>query len=248
MKKLILLAFLLNSFILNAQGLLPHSEGQIVRKTYYTLSYNEKHEQANWVYYELNPSFINGKAKRQNKFRPDMAVLTSSASLEDYKASGYDRGHLCPAAAMKLNSKAMSETFFMSNMSPQVSAFNRGIWKDLETQVRTWVLKEKHLYVVTGPVFKDNKGKIGENSVTVPGYYYKVVYDDTDEKKMIALLLPNADSNALLSSFVVSVDSIEKLTGIDFFPGLDDEIENSLEASSSANLWIWKKARASKRK
>jgi len=95
--------------------------------------------------------------------------------LADYKNSGYDRGHLCPVAAMKLNHTSMSETFFMSNISPQEPNFNRGIWKNIEALVREWGWNTKS-HVVSGPIFKDNKGSIGANKVTVPGHYYKVIY------------------------------------------------------------------------
>ncbi len=130
----------------------PQSEGEIIEHTYYSLSYNETHEQANWVYYKIHK----GESERSGNFRPDAKVSTGSASLADYKGSGYDRGHICPAAAMKVNHVAMSETFYMSNMSPQLPSFNRGIWKDLEALVRRWgYYQETH--VVSGPVFKDIK-------------------------------------------------------------------------------------------
>lgn len=127
----------------------------------------------------------------------------------------------------------------MSNMSPQKPYFNRGIWKKLEAIVRNWVLKEKELYVVTGPIFKANYGVIGESKVTVPGYYYKVLYDPTGEQKMIALILPNEKSSRSLSSFAVTVDKLEEITGIDFFESLDDNIENKLESKSDIGKWEW---------
>lgn len=219
-------------------SLLPKSSGEIVKHTYYTLCYSEEHEQALWVYYILSPSFItNDAVERVDNFRADPKVQTGSATPEDYKSSGYDRGHLCPAADMKLNNNAMSETFYMSNMSPQSPYFNRGIWKQLEAQVRSWGLREKKLHVVTGPIFKDNKGNIGKNRVTIPGYYYKVIYDPTDAPKMIAFLLPNEKSALQIEPFVVSVDSVEQLTQIDFFPELADSIETLLEKKSDFFLW-----------
>jgi endonuclease G len=218
-----------------AKSLEPKSSGEIIKHTYYTLAYSEQNEQAYWVYYELTPDFINGTQSRTDDFRPDPSVSTGSASLNDYKGSGYDRGHLCPAADMKLNKTSMSETFYLSNMSPQVAGFNRGIWSTLEDQVRNWALDYSKLYVATGPIFKDNIGSIGEDKVTVPGYYYKVLYDG--KNRMIGLILPNASSSKSLDQFVVKVDSIESLTGIDFFSGLDDSIENRLE--ESVNIYSW---------
>ena len=119
-------------------------------------------------------------AKRGDDFRPDPAVPTGSATPQDYTRSGYDRGHLAPAADMSFSAKAMSESFYMSNMSPQAPQFNRGIWSKLEKQVRHFATKEKRIVVVTGPILPAEKNiTIGANKVTVPQYYYKVIYDTT---------------------------------------------------------------------
>jgi len=246
MKKLFLLfVFILSMSCKSADGiqpdqrtgLEPKSQGEIVKHTYYTLAYSEDNEQAYWVYYELTPELINGTQSRTNDFRADPSVSTGSASLEDYEEPVYDRGHLCPAGDMKLNLTSMSETFFLSNMSPQAASFNRGIWSTLEDQVREWALKYSKLYVVTGPIFKDNIGVIGENKVTVPGYYYKVLFDGNN--KMIGLILPNASSSKSLDQFVVTIDEIEKQTGIDFFSGLDDQLENQLEGNIVTSNWAF---------
>ena len=121
----------------------PINGEQLVTHLGYSLSYNEKHEQANWVFYELTIDEVLGSIKRKDQFRADPNIKTGSASLSDYKRSGYDRGHLAPAADMKWSSKAMSESFFMSNMSPQTPSFNRGIWKKLENLVRKWAVENK---------------------------------------------------------------------------------------------------------
>lgn len=215
----------------------PKSLGEIVKHTYYTLSYSEENEQAYWVYYVLTPELINGTQSRTDDFRPDPLVSTGSASLADYSGSGYDRGHLCPAADMALNKTSMSESFYLSNMSPQVAGFNRGIWSTMEDQVRKWALEFDGLDVATGPIFKDNLGVIGSNQVTVPGYYYKVLYS---EKKniMIGLVLQNKSGSKPIDQFVVKVDDIESMTGIDFFSGLPDEDENKLEGSISLVGWF----------
>jgi endonuclease G, mitochondrial len=217
----------------------PISSGQVVKHTYYSLSYSEENEQANWVFYRLTPNFLNSAIERTDDFRADPAVSTGSATLNDYKGSGYDRGHLCPAADMKLNDVSISESFFLSNMSPQDASFNRGIWSSLESLVRTWCVAEDTIYVATGPFFKDNIGSIGTNRVTVPGYYYKAILDMTGDKKMIALVLPNAKSSSPIESYIISVDSLEILTGIDFFPGLPDQIEDLLEKESDKTKWGW---------
>lgn len=149
----------------------PKSTGEIIKYTYYTLAYSEDDEQAYWVYYKLSPELINGTQSRTDDFRADPLVSTGSASLADYSGSGYDRVHLCPAADMTLNKTSMSETFYLSNMSPQVPGFNRGKWSTLEDQARTWALAFDGLDVATGPIFEDNIGTIGADKVTVPGCY-----------------------------------------------------------------------------
>ena len=214
----------------------PKSSGEIVKHTYYTLAYSEADEQAFWVFYHLTPESINGNQSRTDDFRADPAVSTGSAVLADYSGSGYDRGHLCPAADMSLNKTSMSESFFLSNMSPQAPSFNRGIWSTLEDKVRAWALKHDGLYVVTGPVLSNKLGKIGVDEVTIPESYYKVIYDETNG--MIGFVLPNEGSKKPLSDFVISVDSVETLTGIDFFPGLDDSLENKLEKEVSPTKWF----------
>jgi endonuclease G len=122
--------------VLGQSDLLPKSTtGQIITHKYYTLSYSENDEQPYWVAYLLTSSMVNGNTKRTEDFRKDPLVSTGSAELSDYRRSDYDRGHLCPAGDMTINSEAMSETFYLSNMSPQAPSFNRGIWQQLEAKV-----------------------------------------------------------------------------------------------------------------
>ncbi|MBT5989964.1 MAG: DNA/RNA non-specific endonuclease, partial [Bacteroidetes bacterium] len=181
-------------------------------------SYNERHEQANWVMYVLTKEELLGTEKRKDNFRTDPEILTGSASLKDYKSSGYDRGHLAPAADMKWSKEVMSESFFMSNMSPQKPYFNRGVWKKLEEHVRKLVLQNDSILVITGPVFKDNIEIIGENEVTVPGYYFKVLVDLTwPDNKAIAYLLKNEKSSENLTTFEITIDSLEIFSNYDFF-------------------------------
>lgn len=215
MKYTITFLLVLLSFCSKAQSWMPNSIGELVVHSYYTLSYNEEKEQANWVAYKLTSEMIQGSAVRKNNFKEDPDVETGSAKLIDYKGSGYDRGHLCPAAAMKINTKAMSESFYMSNMSPQVPGFNRGKWKNLEAKVRKLTVKNDSLYVVTGPIFKDNKGEIGPDHVCIPGYYFKVIYFPR-QKKTLAYLMPNRKIEKNIDAFIVPLDSIERFSHIQF--------------------------------
>ncbi len=212
----------------------------IIERPYYTLRYSEPHEQATWVAYKLSAdSLKQEKFKRKDDFRKDPRVRTGSAELSDYKGQGYDRGHLAPAADFSYDEFALSQTFYMSNMSPQAPSFNRGIWKKLEDQVRDWSMENSEIYVVTGPVLNKNFKTIGDNKVSVPEYYYKVILDiKKPEIKAIAFLMKNEKSSAALSSFVVSIDQIEKLTGLDFFPTMPDDLERILESSTETNTWF----------
>jgi len=240
-KYIIAFLLLIIRFLSFAGGVdyLPFPSDNLVKHTYYNLSYNEKFEQANWVYYTLTDKMVNdGGEERSNKFKIDQKVATGSAKSSDYTKSGYDRGHLCPAADMDFDPIAMEESFLMSNICPQAPDFNRGIWKELETEVRKWALKERKIYVVTGPVFKDNKGTIGSDQVLVPGYFFKVIYDETDKPKIIAFVFPNRKSDRPLTDFAVPVDEAEALTGFDFFSQLSDEIENKLEGRVDLSEWF----------
>ncbi|MGF1586125.1 MAG: DNA/RNA non-specific endonuclease [Bacteroidales bacterium] len=224
-------------FGLSAQAYLPTSTTNfLIAHSHYTLSYCTKNKQAEWVYYELNTEMLKGSQSRTNSFRPDPKVKEGSSSLKDYRYSGYDRGHLCPAADMKMSPVSMEETFYLSNISPQNPSFNRGIWSALESVVRNWTETKGRIYVVTGGVLSSAKSTIGENKVAVPSYFYKIVYAP-DQDKMIAFILPNKKGKGHLTDYVVSVDYVESLTGIDFFADLDTDIQNRLEHESNHTLW-----------
>lgn len=159
-------------------------------------------------------------------------IPTGSAESGDYKGSRYDKGHLAPAADMAWDSTAMCESFYMSNMSPQLPAFNRGIWKRLEDQVRDWAIENQEIWIVTGPVLRDDLPTIGTNHVSVPEYFYKVIIDIKEpDFKGIGFILPNKGSKEPLTAFAVTIDSVEALTGLDFFPGLPDSLEKLIESS-----------------
>lgn len=178
---------------------------------------------------------------RSDNFRVDPSVKTGSATLSDFKGSGYDRGHLCPAGDMSFSPIAMSESFFMSNMSPQSPSFNRGIWKSCEGIVRNWAKEEGRIYVVTGPIFGRSDKRIGPNQVLVPAYYYKAILDlSQPDQKAIALILPNRKCVGKPVDYVYSINELERMSGIDFFPQLADSLENLLESRSEASKWSWK--------
>ena len=222
---------------------LPAGDGdQIINHSFYSLAYAEKHEQAKWVAYELTRDQLNSKkVPRAKRFIPDYDVSTRSAFHRDYSHSGYTRGHLAPAGDMGFSTEAMKESFFMSNMSPQIRAFNNGVWRELEEQTRDWARKFKHLYIVVGPILTDIKKTIGkENKISVPEKFYKVLLDLSEpEVKAIGFIIPHAKSEKHLLDYAVSIDEIEALTGINFFENLLD-IEQQEELESNFNKKLWK--------
>lgn len=212
---------------------------QIVRRPYFTLSYNEEHEQADWVAYTLYPNNTDTAVVRKNRFKPDPLVKTLSASLKDYSGSGYDRGHLAPSKALSFSQEANDASFFMSNMSPQNKNFNRGIWKKIEAKVYDWSNQSDSLYVVTGPVFSTIIDTIGPNKVSVPGAYYKVLlrFKNTDTTG-IAFLIENKRSSKSVEDFLTSIDSVEIVTGIDFYHQLDSVQQARVEVNRALTNFI----------
>ena len=228
----------------------PVEGEQIIEHTGYTLSYNEEAEQPSWVAYELTRDEAFGDAaEREDNFREDRAVRTGSATLDDYRGSGYDRGHMAPAADFKWSEEAMSDTFYLSNMSPQDGGLNRGLWADLEAIVRQMAVDNGKVYVVTGPVLTDGPFEtIGESKVIVPHQYYKVVLDYTDpDIKAIGFVLPNEKCEEDIEYYVRSVDEVEELTGLDFYPALPDDIEAIVEANVDTARWSFQQFSSSSR-
>lgn len=216
---------------------------QVIEHTGYTLSYNEEAEQASWVAWCLTKDEVmSAVVERDDNFREDRSVRTGSATLDDYRGSGYDRGHMAPAADFRWSAEAMSDSFYLSNMSPQVGALNRGFWASLEGMVRQMAVDNEMVYVVTGPVLTDGPYEtIGENEVAIPKQYYKVVLDYTEpEVKAIGFVVPNEDCDEDVTYYVRSIDEVEELTGLDFYPLLPDEVETVVEADVDTSLWSFR--------
>ena len=218
---------------------LPKSKkGEIVKHKALVLNYLEEFEQAEWVLHRVSAKAQFGNIKRNDNFRPDFEVSTGSAAPHDYARSGYDRGHLCPAGDFKYDADLQDETFFMSNMSPQAPDLNRKIWNDLEGTIRRWAVRRKALIIVTGPVLEKGLPTIGfNNKIAIPEQYYKIVFDP-QANKAIAFLMKNEGSFDLIKSFAVSIDEIEKLTNIDFFSKLPQNVQKSIEQDVDIEEWF----------
>ena len=204
----------------------------------YSFMYNEIYEQSDWVAYELLESELELNYKRTNKFLEDTLIVTGTANNLDYKYSGYDKGHLAPAADMTWNEQAMMESFYFSNISPQLASFNRGIWKKLEINVRNWAVKYDHIYIATGPICEDSEKTIGENKVFIPTHFYKtvLVFNDT-LKQSIGFVFPHEKCNGDIFDYAVSVDSVEIITGEDFYFALPNRYEESIEKQYDLKYW-----------
>ena len=233
-----------SSFVLSAGVEIPvlknKQREQIIKHEGYTVSYNSDYKIANWVAYELTSrEATSSKNERLNKFVPDPMVKGASATNGDYTRSGYDRGHMAPAGDMKWSAKAMRESFYLSNICPQKPGLNRGIWKVLEEQSRLWAKENGSLYIITGPVYEDNLKRLGKNRVGIPKSFYKVLCMKVNGKiEGVGFLFENRDyGKTSLRSKMIPIDSVEKVTGIDFFPSLPDAIEREMEANVHVNSW-----------
>ncbi len=212
---------------------------QVISHPTYHLSYSEEHEQAEWIAYELKKEHLQKHNFKRPYFNQDPKVTTESAHWNNYKNSGYSRGHLLPAGDRTFSKEAYDETFWTSNISPQLQHFNSGIWNVLENRVRTWTRKYDKLYVITAGVLTDSLETIGTEQVAVPDYFYKVLLTQAGgDYKMIAFLLTHRGEKKPLQEYVVTTDSIERLTGIDFFPFLEDSLEEELESKIDLKGWF----------
>lgn len=212
----------------------------------FTLCYRENYEVAEWVAYSLTREELKTVTGRTDDFKADTKISTGSATLADYKGSGYDRGHLAPAADMEWSIESCKDSFLLSNVTPQAPKFNRGLWKTLEDQVRKWADTFGEVFVVTGPVLEKPSSaypSIGQNKVSVPEYFYKVLIADISEKQDgsnligCAFILPNDKCEGTIWDYAVSIDEVEKRCGIDFFSMIPDTMEENIEENTNYKLW-----------
>ena len=215
---------------------------QIIAHTGFVLSFNKELGQPNWVAWELTAEEAEGTVPRADDFLPDPQVAEAyRVTTADYRGSGYDRGHMCPAADMKWRYKAMNDCFYMTNICPQDHSLNAGSWSTLEKACRRWALREGSVYIAAGPVFKEGKrpARIGqEHPVAVPDGFFKVVLSlRKGAEKAIGFYYENNSVKQPMEQTAMSVDDVETLTGMDFFPALDDDLENRLEATFKLKEW-----------
>ncbi|MBK9195936.1 MAG: DNA/RNA non-specific endonuclease [Flavobacteriales bacterium] len=216
---------------------------QVIWHPAHALVYSETHEIAKWTVHIVVTDIVQGNLARIDTFLMDSLVPTGSSTVEDYWNSGYDRGHLVASADMRWSKPAMAGTYLYSNVAPQKPELNRGTWADLEDWIRRYVhYGNERAFVLTGPVLRDGLPKMNnpghKNEVSIPERYWKIVADlDGDDKKAIAFVMTNGVNDHPPISYAVSVDSVERLTGLDFFPALDDITEARIEAMRQPADW-----------
>lgn len=213
---------------------------QLVTNLGYTSSYNTSYGIPNWVAYEITRSEATStEAERKDKFMPDPKVKGHSATNADYKGSGYDKGHMAPAADMKWSQIVMDQSFYFTNICPQAPGLNRGAWKNLEENIRLWAIRDSALVVICGPLFTQEPVRyIPQTQVAIPDAYFKVVCSPyTPEPRGIAFIFPNAKASKHPREYVTTINSVEQITGMDFLSQLPDETENKIEETSNYALW-----------
>ena len=206
----------------------------IIKHKAYTLAFNPNYKTPHWVGWELTAQESEGEAERDDQFIPDPKANGHSAYSSDYSRSGYDRGHMAPAGDMKWDAMAMSESFYMTNICPQVHSLNAGKWNSLEKKCRELAKKFGKVYITCGPIYTSKKPKvIGANRVAVPDAFYKVILipnANNGEPIAMGFVFQNKKEVRTLISHQLTVDRVEEMTGLDFFADLPDEIENKIES------------------
>ena len=205
----------------------------------YRLTYNPATRLPVWVAWHLTAEHTDGPYSRKGiKFAEDEDVPVPRATNMDYVNSGYDRGHICPSGDNKWSEEAQLQSFLYTNCCPQLHNLNAGDWNELEGKCRKWAQQYGGVYIVSGPLLLNKKHKtIGKNKVVVPEAFFKVVLCMEGEPKAIGFIYRNEANNKTMSSYVNTVDDVERLTGLDFFSALPDEVEREVEAKADLADW-----------
>lgn len=211
---------------------------QILRKSSYIVSYNKDTKIPNWVAWHLTADHTDGPVRRMSNFYEEENVDIPRATLEDYQGSGWSRGHMCPAGDNKWNETAMYDSFSFVNVCPQNANLNSGLWNSIEIDSRRWARLFGDLYIVCGPVFLNREHEtIGVNKVFVPEAFFKVILCLQGKPKAIGFVVRNNEGKKKRDQFVNTVDDVERITGMDFFPALPDSVEDVVEAYANLDDW-----------
>ena len=224
---------------LEVPGKLTDRPEQLLKRVAYMASYNSDLRIPNWVAWKLTAEHTEGANERKGmRFQEDKEVPKPRAVDADYVKSGYDRGHLCPSADNCWDAIAQKQSFLLTNICPQDHKLNVGDWKELESQCRKWAKKYGCIYIVAGPILMKGEHKtIGKNKVTVPEAFFKVVLCMEGQPKAIGFIYRNEGDDRPKSYYVNTIDEVERITGIDFFPTLPNKVEDEVEATSCLDDW-----------
>ena len=217
---------------------IPHGMSDtLVKRDAFDVHFNSGRGIANCAAYELTRNELDGAAVRSSEFMPDPRVK-GCPSPQDYSGSGMDRGHLVPAGDLKWSETAMRQSFLMTNICPMHKALNEGGWAKLEEKVREWTARDSALLVFTGPIVSDSDTTLQGGRVAMPGAYYKVIMAPCVRPlRVIAFIYPNGHSGGRLRQYAVSVDEVERLTGLDFFPTLPPDEQQRVESTVHLDAW-----------
>ena len=211
---------------------------QIIKKKAYIVSYNKDTRIPNWVAWHLTSDHSDGPIGRSNAFYEDEEVPVPRATSEDYKGSGWSRGHMCPAGDNKWDVEAMNQSFSLVNVCPQDASLNSGLWNSLEIDCRNWARRFQDIYIICGPVFyKQDHETIGSNQVYVPEAFFKVVLCLNGTPKGMGVVVKNNAGTKKRDLYYNSIDQVERITGMDFFPLLPDDLEEEIESHLDMDLW-----------
>lgn len=215
-----------------------NQEEQILTRKAYTASYNQALKIPNWVAWHLTAEHAEGDYPRDPYYYEDKEVSLPRATSEDYRGSGWSRGHMCPAGDNKWDSIAMRESNLLTNICPQHQALNSGVWNRIEQDCRRWAKMYGDIYIVCGPVLLNREHEtIGVNQVVVPEAFFKVILCLQGKPKAIGFVVRNNEGKKKRDQFINTIDDVERITGYDFFPALPDSIEDAVEAHSDINDW-----------
>ena len=210
---------------------------ELVKHKYYTLAFVEGYELSSWVAYELKPDLLKADLTIKEKYMEDPLVSTGSATKKDYKNAGFILGQLAPVKDMMYSEEAIAESYYYSNIVPQKTAFNKYSWEKAGDIIREWAKECGSLYVVSGPVLADAPfPTFGENKVSIPTRYYKVILDLKGQRGM-GFVIKASMSTGSLKPYAMSIDKVEEITGINFFESLPDELESKIEAEFNTSDW-----------
>lgn len=234
-----------SAFIICRPAKLSHLSELYLNRKSYIVSYNQNAKIPNWVSWHLSAEHTYGEIDRFGGYWEDEEVPKPRATKEDYKGSEWSHGHMCPAGDNKWDSVAMRETFLLTNICPQHRNLNSGLWNKIEQDCRKWAKRYGDLYIVCGPVLYDKEHEtIGANKIVVPEAFFKVILCLQGHPKAIGFVIKNIEETGdqkgkkkKTAHYVNTVDDVERITGIDFFPALPDDIENEVEAHANLDDW-----------